>query len=576
MQRFILVTILCMISVLPHFLEAKQDEIVPDASYTIRSVRVEGGWLPDYQPPFDLPIAFSYDQIFLAIQKAKEDFVEKQKRFDQLLGGEYVSTLYVSYRTEIDNSNVDVFIRLISLGMKQIKIGDNKVPYPVFPIPSNLDRIPDGILKYAPRVGLTSDRTYGIAAELGFSIDCSNWLNSGTGATSPSWIIQMDGRKSLEEDFYNARAITSYRKRVGKDHLKSVSLKTSVEGDASPKIDRKLDHLSLKTGGGLRFQHDSCWFKHSIVGGFYSYSDREFDETGIRTEDEAEVHRGDFYLVTGGRIKDALIRMGIWLENGFPDTGNSFNKLATTFGLGHEISLQKKRSNLTIGIDLMAGAGYAFSNLPQYAAYFGGNRSMNFLYESLESGTLAGMPSGPLFRGVGEQQLGLETDDGLQIGGSAYWHVNLNVAVPLPFAYFPLIPDEQVVGETTLKEVVKNSVGRTQKSLLATYLASEYPEWGDEKAKQEAEGIIENVRPAVEYLADKANVYALKPIFMMDCASVGKKDFSDQDIRLGLGGGVQLSIVNARFEVGYMRTVKGLDSDDKDNIFARIFFRSLF
>ena len=57
---------------------------------------------------------------------------------------------------------------------------------------------------------------------------------------------------------------------------------------------------------------------------------------------------------------------------------------------------------------------------------------------------------------------------------------------------------------------------------------------------------------------------------------ISKKGFSNQDFRLGLGGGLQLSIVNARFKVGYMRTLVGLDSDDKNNIFGRIVFRTLF
>jgi hypothetical protein len=560
---------------LPHFSNASEVKIIPDASYTIRSIRVEGGWLPNYQPPFDLPVPFSYCRISEALEKARFELHEYINKFNEFLRGEYMGIIYASYRVDYDQKNMDVVIQLYHFGMGQIAVGDSKEYYPVLPIPGYVNQMPDWMLKHAPRVGLTTDRAYGTAPRLGFSIDGSPWLKNEDSSTSTNFTIKFDGAKSITKDFYTSRASAAFRKQMNSERLKAFSIGAVVESEVAPKLENKLDKVNLKVGGSLVFQQNLGWVNQSIVGGSYSYSDNDFDETLARINENVNVHDLGLYLASEGRVYDAIFRMGLWSQNGFPDQGDSFSKLAMMVGFNHEISLSEKKSNQTIGIELLAGAGYAFSDLPQYAGYYGGNRSMDFLYERLEDESLTSMPLGPLFRGVGEQQLGVKTDSGSIEPGSSYWHINLNIAIPLPFAYFPLIPNYRVEQNKTLKDLVKSQV-KTAESNIALDLLDMHPEWSDEKAEMEAAKIFRSVRPSVNYLVDKANAYALKPIFMVDVASVGLKDFKDQDVRLGLGGGLQLSIVNVRFEVGYMRTVIGLDEDEDDNIFGRIYFRTLF
>jgi hypothetical protein len=45
---------------------------------------------------------------------------------------------------------------------------------------------------------------------------------------------------------------------------------------------------------------------------------------------------------------------------------------------------------------------------------------------------------------------------------------------------------------------------------------------------------------------------------------------------LAAGGGVQLTIVTARLELGYMHTLRGPVDDDRGNFFARLIFQNLF
>jgi hypothetical protein len=44
----------------------------------------------------------------------------------------------------------------------------------------------------------------------------------------------------------------------------------------------------------------------------------------------------------------------------------------------------------------------------------------------------------------------------------------------------------------------------------------------------------------------------------------------------GLGGGIQFTVVTARFEAGYMRTINPSAGDNRGNFFLRLTFQNLF
>ena len=95
-----------------------------------------------------------------------------------------------------------------------------------------------------------------------------------------------------------------------------------------------------------------------------------------------------------------------------------------------------------------------------------------------------------------------------------------------------------------------------------------------EAALAKAKAIYGEVQPAIEFVADRANIYSLKPLLLCDAAGeTGRQGRGRFDA--AVGGGLQLTIVTAKMEVGYMHTIVG-DSDGSGNFFARIIFENIF
>jgi hypothetical protein len=97
-----------------------------------------------------------------------------------------------------------------------------------------------------------------------------------------------------------------------------------------------------------------------------------------------------------------------------------------------------------------------------------------------------------------------------------------------------------------------------------------------ESVGPEADRVWGQLTPTIEYLADNANLYAIKPIVMLDAMRLSMRDAPDQRTRLALGAGLQFNIVMAKLEVGYMRTVRRMPGDQRGNVTTRIIFDRLF
>ena len=78
------------------------------------------------------------------------------------------------------------------------------------------------------------------------------------------------------------------------------------------------------------------------------------------------------------------------------------------------------------------------------------------------------------------------------------------------------------------------------------------------------------------FVADRANTYSIKPLFMFDAGRINVPGATKGQTRFGFGGGLQFTIVIAKFEAGYMRTLHRLSGDNKGNFVMRLFFQNLF
>jgi hypothetical protein len=69
-------------------------------------------------------------------------------------------------------------------------------------------------------------------------------------------------------------------------------------------------------------------------------------------------------------------------------------------------------------------------------------------------------------------------------------------------------------------------------------------------------------------------VFAVKPLLMFDAAEL--ESSPGRASWLAAGVGVQLTVVTAKFEAGYMRTLSGPTFGSRGNVFARLGFERLF
>src|SRR5437868_10645581 len=92
----------------------------------------------------------------------------------------------------------------------------------------------------------------------------------------------------------------------------------------------------------------------------------------------------------------------------------------------------------------------------------------------------------------------------------------------------------------------------------------------------EADKIWNEITPITSFVADQANLYSIKPLLMFDAARLKAGESFNNRTRYALGGGLQLTIVIAKFELGYMQTLNRISGDSRGNVVARLVFQNLF
>jgi hypothetical protein len=63
---------------------------------------------------------------------------------------------------------------------------------------------------------------------------------------------------------------------------------------------------------------------------------------------------------------------------------------------------------------------------------------------------------------------------------------------------------------------------------------------------------------------------------MFDAAHISSQGDINQRTRLALGGGLQFNVVVAKFEVGYLQTLRYQPGDDHGNFVVRLVFEKFF
>src|SRR5262249_16754228 len=155
---------------------------------------------------------------------------------------------------------------------------------------------------------------------------------------------------------------------------------------------------------------------------------------------------------------------------------------------------------------------------PASQRFFGGTPPSQFLYDRASSNDLLTMPDGPIIRSLGERQAFLLMSTGSGVGGTAYWHANLNLAFPIRKLSQPLIPNEDTQltnrdgSPVTVKQILRSQVDRTGPSMLAAALEAQG--LSPEEAQSRSMAVFDDIKPATSYLIDYANLYAIRPLIM--------------------------------------------------------------
>jgi hypothetical protein len=498
---------------------------------------------------------------------------------------------------------VDVSVKSFYLRVDLYKIGSNVLPIPRSDRPTFFPGVPKSLLAFNPTFGISHDRRYGVSQKAGVSINLLDPLekekSSDDAEESVKLRLDAGGSKSLNKPFYNATARLSLeRRRTGK-LLENVGVEGAFDALQEPLGDGKIFKDVARLGLNITLRPRLGLVNSVSLNANYRFSgNRFFSDDQLRSELTTE-NSFEARALLDGRVADGVSRLGIWLDSNSPKkVEDSYTRLVGIFGYDKEIPLAL---NQTIGVELILGGGRTWGRVPEYARFYGGNSLGNFLYEDADSDILRAFPTGPLLRSFGRNQAQSESATSPMRGATSFWHVNLTTSFPIPSLSRPVIPDvsldddddddddtasaatppakKDVCGKikstkATLKNAVKNSMTSARNGLASYYRNVE--NLPAEEAGKRAEAEVREICPAIYYLADQANLYSVKPLFMLDAARLEREGDINSGTRVAVGGGLQFSLVVARFEMGYLRSVRRETGDPRGNFVMRLVFQNLF
>jgi hypothetical protein len=494
-----------------------------------------------------------------------------------MAGGRTLIFTYVDAEFDLNpngdsaNDKVAVTLRPFHLSLPLDDVGGR-----ILPIPRGLSAKAAAVAARSPllptNIAVTSDRVLGTSVS-------GRWQSAldrdRDNDAAPQLRFSGGGTRSIDSAFYSANAHAGIVRNRATGLLRQVS--THVEGSAS-----------LEPRGSARFRSRASGGEAGVALALSSSSRLFVDARYARARQTFTGRNEATPLPTTNEQRNRLVfeaipprvlgffRAAIWQENLSVRNGAASQRLVTRVGYAKEIPVGVNQS---VGVEILGGAGQTWGNIQAPRRFFAGGSQGEFLYENAHAHALIVTPDGPLLRSLGHAQGGLQDAASSVRGGTHFWHVNLNLALPIPTWSQPLIPNELTDlpgpdgSPQTLKQILRAQVDRTGPNMLQSTLQLKDGLSAGE-ARRRATEIFSAVQPAAHFIIDQANVFAVKPLLMLDVAEL---NFSpNRETWVGAGFGVQLTIVTAKFDLGYMRTVSGPTFGSHGNVFARLGFERLF
>lgn len=537
-------------------------------------VRVDGRWARDVELPLKAGEAISRENVSESLHALRNAITaDPFPGYGGRSAGE-IGVLYIN--VEFDErpagaepaapGAVGVVFRPRYLRLSLQRVGDNVLPIPRSSQATLLANVPKPLLALDPSVTASHDRRLGAALALAVE----NETRLGEGNTRLG--LRARVLQAAREGYHRANLGVRYGERRTGSTLQEYFLRAEADDDKEPLGSGEHARESGALGVGVTFKVAPTARLSLDTGYRHSRESVALGALNARTETKTneQTNRVLFEMLPPPVF--GFLRAVVWEDHAWQaGPGGSYQRLAGRVGYAKEIATSP---NHTFGVEVIAGAGKAWGATPEHARFFGGNPMGQFLYDAPAAAALVRMPAGPLVRSFGERQAGFRFADGTVRGGSAYWHVNATLTIPIRRWSYPLIPDEPVFeGGPTIKQVMKGQIDVSGTSFLAATLKREG--LSEDEAKRRAERVIAEIRPAAHFIIDDANLYSVKPMLMLDAAGLSEGNGSHATW-LAAGAGIQLTVVTAKFEGGYMRTLTGPTSGSRGNLFFRIVFQNLF
>jgi hypothetical protein len=571
------------------------DNVSEESGFIVRSVKIEGNWVPqalkekiqkvvEVGKPYSTSVANRARKVIQTELKLEQQPIDSSNVVSEIKYGTTVVDACNIYNVERPQQ-VDVIFYPYYVRISLVRVGDNVIPIPTIKTPAFSAQIPSPVLTKNPILSISTDRSFGTSVSLKTT---ANLLNrSPVGGASQNENRQtdrqadilnadLDARRSIDRPFYNINTGFEY---IRPDRDGSITPNVSIRyaNQFTPLGEGENWQERLQIQGGIEQKLTGSVIKAYTIGGGLRFLDNSDRPRNFNVTNNSETGF-QLYAVGDSRIGDGFARFGAWIDGGFPNKGSSYQRAAiqagysTELGAGHD----------TIGLEMMAGSGYAWGNPPEYSRFYGGYSPANFLYESLNSTRVKAVPAGPVLRSFGERQAGIRGANGLVRGGDFYWNLNFNLTFPIAGWSQPLIPNEVVqdVDDTAilLPDLIKRTVAIGRKSSIGemkkNLINRGYPD-NEETAAKAAINFDNEITPTINYLTDRANLYSIKPILLFDLAQISGNDGGSK-VWAGVGGGVQMNVVNGRLETGYMQTIAPATDSSNGNFFLRFLFQDFF
>lgn len=542
----------------------------PSGTFRTNRVIVRGRWAGKVDLPLNPGDPLTAENASAALNKLREEISDSSSdRYFNSVGEVHVLKVSGDCGAPQPDGSVDFILQPRYVGLSAVRIGDNVLPIPRWREPAPYDEISPLVRTLLPALGAAYDDVSGTSVTAAINPTLFHQPRTASSQVERELTARIAATHSLDESLYSDEAKVAYTWQKSSDLLRAGTLSMHYAREREPLGDRRHDSDSRGAAAGamLKLRPNTRLY---VDAGY----DRQHEELSasataektVTSEDETSM-RVLFEAIPPSML--GFARASLWAND-----ADGYQRLVARMAYGKEVSL---RPNQTLGIEVSVGAGRAWGDVPEYARFRGGSSRQQFLYDSASSATMLGMPEGPTLRSFGENAAGLPDTTQATRGATRFWHANLDIALPMPRWSMPLVPNESAdisdaSGEPlTIKQMMLNQV-ESGPNFLQPVLVQRG--MSPAEARREAERIFAEVTPAARYVINDANVFSVKPALLLDV--VGLCDASGSETWVAAGLGVQVTVVTAKFEAGYSRTLQGPTFGSRGAPFARLVFQRLF